>query len=239
VDMSAPATRPMISTRLARIEQQVSEACHRSGRARDSVKILAVTKTWPPSVVRDAHALGLHRFAENYVQEALPKMSEVKDLAQCEWHFIGNLQSNKVKDIEGRFSLIHSVDRESVLREMEKRLSAVQDVLIEVQMVPEPQKSGLSIQDVPRFLQTLQKVPRVRLRGLMIMPPPGQSRAAFAKAQNLAQIWTSELSAPHSLDELSMGTSDDFVSAIECGATLIRLGTVLFGSRLPHSQGPR
>lgn len=228
---------------LEKIESNISAAAKASGRQRKDITLLAVTKTWPAKNVKDAHALGLRQFGENYVQEYLQKKKEITDLnlQNLEWHFIGHLQSNKVKNIVGEFSYIHSVDRMSLAKEISLRAAmssasaSPQKILIEVNVANEESKSGLSISQLPSFLDEIQNLPALIVCGLMVMPPiltsAADVRHYFDLIRDERDRWTSRLSAPHSLVELSMGTSHDYVLAIESGATMVRLGTVLFGER--------
>jgi len=225
-----------LEQRLDSVLQRVERAAKKSGRTPGDVTLVAVTKTWSPDVVRSAYNLGLRHFGENYLQEAQKKMAELSGLSDIRWHFVGHLQSNKIKSMVGQFHLIHSVDRESVIAEMAKRSKVPFQILLEVQFVPEAQKSGAQLKDVPKLLEQIQNCQGVQLHGLMVMPPQGlsadESRAVFAQVRESALRWQKDdLSAPHHLHQLSMGTSDDFEVAVEMGSTLIRLGTVLFGER--------
>lgn len=216
-----------LENNLNKIKSKIEISAKKSGRSASDIEILAVTKTWPAEKVRQAYALGLRHFGENYIQEALPKLNELSDLKDINWHFIGHLQSNKIKNILGKFKYIHSVDRPSLIQELNKKLVEPQDILLEVQFIKEEQKSGAVLEDVPKLLDLIQSTKKLRLCGLMVMPPlkasENEKRRIFSKARQLA--------SSHSLSVLSMGTSDDFELAIEEGSTLVRLGTVLFGER--------
>ena len=216
------------------IKRKISMACERSGRGSSEVRLVGVSKQVSFEKIREAIHAGLTDFGENYVQEALPKMEALLDRS-INWHFIGALQSNKVKQIHDRFSLIHSIDRLSTLAEISKRTERAQDVLIEVNLAHEPTKSGVFIEDIARFLEDAQKLPHVRLRGLMFMPPldlaESEQRRYFHDACKLRDRLVTNVSAPHNLRELSMGTSHDFEAAIKEGATLIRVGSAIFGAR--------
>jgi pyridoxal phosphate enzyme (YggS family) len=228
------------SENLQQVENKIAEATRRSGRERSDVTLVAVTKTWAAQKVREAYQAGLRSFGENYVQEALEKTDALKDLPGMDWHFIGHLQSNKVKSIVGRFSLIHSVDRFKIANEIDARTRAdaeaqPQGVLLEVNIGEEVSKEGVSLGDLPKLLDEVQELSSVVVRGLMIMPPPNWSKKelqrGFALIRDERDRLRTRVSAPHGLIELSMGTSQDYVEAIEAGATIVRLGTVLFGQR--------
>jgi pyridoxal phosphate enzyme (YggS family) len=199
------------------------------------VKLVAVTKTWSAETVRQGCQAGLRHFGENYVQEALPKLEELKDLSNIHWHYIGALQSNKAKMVVNKFELIHSVDRLNLIHELDRRATAPQAILLEVQFVPEQSKSGALLSQVPELIEWVQKSQHLRLRGLMVMPPIDMQESdrcqLFSEVQKKRNEWSQLVSAPHSLQELSMGTSVDFELAIESGATLVRLGTSIFGER--------
>lgn len=228
-----------LRSRIEEVQERIARAARVSGRGSKDVTLLAVTKTWPASAVREAFACGLRSFGENYAQEALAKKSELRDLA-IDWHFIGHLQTNKVKSVIGEFSLIHSVDRLKLAREISRRAMAAgasspQGILVEVNVASEAGKSGVSWDELPRLLDEVQELPSVQIRGLMVMPPPAlpseESRRIFAQVRDERDRLAPRLSAPHSLIELSMGTSHDYVEAVEAGATIVRLGTVIFGQR--------
>lgn len=223
-----------LATQLAAIGEKISNAAIKSGRRPADVKLVAVTKTFSSDVIRRAHALGLRDFAENYVQEAIPKMDDLRDL-DLRWHFIGHLQSNKAKIIADQFALIHSVDREKIAAVISEHSSTPQDVLVEVNLAQETSKSGCSPEALPSLLDSIQGLKNLKLSGLMFMPPldlaPREQQRFFSQARELRDQMASSVSTPHSLIELSMGTSHDFEVAIAEGATVVRLGTALFGAR--------
>jgi pyridoxal phosphate enzyme (YggS family) len=193
-----------------------------------------VTKTHGPEAVRAALAAGLHDIGENRVQEALQKQEATSGLG-IEWHLIGTLQRNKARSAVGRFSLIHSVDRIDLARELDRRGSgAPQDVLVQVNCSDEPQKGGVSPAGLSALLDELGQLHGLRVRGLMTMSAltedQAEQRRAFALLRELRD--ESERQG-HALPELSMGMSGDYPIAVEEGATMIRLGTVLFGERSP------
>lgn len=197
------------------------------------VKIVAVTKTHGPEAVRAAVAAGLRDIGENRVQEALQKQGAVVDLP-VEWHLIGTLQRNKARHASGRFSLIHSIDRIDLAAELNRRVAppATQRVLVQVNCSDEPQKGGVSPESLPELLNQLRSLERVEVRGLMTMSAltddVAEQRRAFRRLRDLRDA--AERSG-HRLAELSMGMSGDYPIAVEEGATMIRLGTVLFGER--------
>jgi pyridoxal phosphate enzyme (YggS family) len=198
------------------------------------VRIIGVTKTHGPEAVRAALAAGIHDIGENRVQEALQKQEATSDL-RIEWHLIGTLQRNKARMVVGRFCLIHSVDRADLARELGRRASgAPQNVLVQVNCSDEPQKGGVSPAGLPALLDELGRLEGLRVRGLMTMSAltedPAEQRRAFALLRELRDA--SERQG-HTLPELSMGMSGDYPVAVEEGATMIRLGTVLFGERSP------
>ena len=186
------------------------------------VKVVAVTKTHPAEIVRAGAAAGLDCFGENYVQELLAKRAALADLP-VEWHFIGHLQRNKAKDVVNKVALIHGVDSVALAEALARRATAVQDILIEVNVGGEVSKAGVAPADLPALLARLAPLEKIRCRGLMAIPPPGENRKHFRALAALAR--------EHGLPELSMGMSDDFEAAIEEGATIVRVGTALFGPR--------
>jgi PLP dependent protein len=224
---------PGLPARLAHVRETVA----RSQRARGwthPVRIVAVTKTHGPEAVRAAFAAGLPDVGENRVQEALPKQDAVADLA-LEWHLIGTLQRNKARHAAGRFRLIHSIDRADVAGELERRLPEhqVQAVLVQVNCSGEPQKGGVAPDGLPGLLDDLMSLQRIQVCGLMTM----SALTDDTMEQRRAFRWLRELrdaaeAKGHALPELSMGMSGDYAVAVEEGATMIRLGTVLFGERM-------
>ncbi len=225
-------TFPELPGRLQSVRERISAAQARAGRE-DPVTIVAVTKTFGPEAVRAAVAAGLHDVGENRVQEALPKQEALAGLA-VDWHLIGTLQQNKARRVVGRFSLIHSVDRLGLAQEIDRRAAegTRQRVLVQVNCSGEPQKGGAEPVELPALLDAMRDCPRVEVRGLMTMAEltedSDRQRAAFALLRRLR-----DEAAPrgHSLPELSMGMSGDYEVAVEEGATMIRLGTILFGGR--------
>jgi pyridoxal phosphate enzyme (YggS family) len=197
------------------------------------VSIVAVTKTHPPAAVRAAMAAGLEDVGENRVQEALEKQDAVRDLSVT-WHLIGTLQRNKARHAVGRFGLIHSVDRLELAAELARRLpaGAQQAILVQVNCSGEPQKGGVEPVSLPALLDGMRAMRGLDVRGLMTMSAltedPAEQRRAF---RLLREVRDAAERSGHRLPELSMGMSGDYAVAVEEGATMIRLGTVLFGER--------
>lgn len=223
-----------VAIQLPLIKNKIERAASASGRTSKDLKIVAVSKKVSADRVREAYALGVRSFAENYVQEFIIKKTELNDL-DIDWHFIGHLQSNKVKSVVSEFNLIHSVDSIKIAKELSARSEKAQEILIEVNLAGEHSKSGCAEADLPFLIDKIQELDQVRIRGLMFMPPllltEDEQRLYFQKARELRDEHLKNLASPHSLLELSMGTSHDFEVAIAEGATLIRLGTLLFGQR--------
>ena len=223
---------PDLPARLQEVRGQV--AAHQAkGGWGHPVRIVAVTKTHGPEAVRAAAAAGLTIVGENRVQEALPKQDQTGDVA-VEWHLIGSLQRNKVKQVVGRFALVHSVDRFELAEEFQKRVGAGerQGILLQVNCSGEPQKGGVEPEGCVALLDEIRKCDRLDVRGLMTMAELTDDEAQQRKAfQRLRAVQQAGRQAGHALPELSMGMSGDYGVAVEEGATLIRLGTLLFGTR--------
>lgn len=208
------------------VKQRIEKKLLGLGRAVDSLKIVAVSKTKPIEAIDGLHKDGFDCFGENYVQEAIDK---VRLRPNYEWHFIGGIQTNKLKDIVGNFQLIHSVDRLSVLEKISKiaqEKKIEQKVLLQVNFSKEQTKFGFDPEDLHRDFAQIMNIKGVTIKGLMVFPPPEdlvKSREDFRRGRKLLENLR--------LSELSMGTSHDYEVAIEEGATLIRLGTILFGER--------
>jgi pyridoxal phosphate enzyme (YggS family) len=225
---------PDLPGRLARVRETMAR--HQAiGGWTHPVKIVAVTKSHGPEAVRAAVAAGLRDIGENRVQEALQKQDAVADV-RVEWHLIGTLQRNKARHAIGRFSLIHSVDRGDLASELDRRAApgSTQQVLVQVNCSDEPQKGGVAPAELLHLLEAMQNLQRLELRGLMTMSAltddVAEQRRAFRR---LRELRDSAERAGHRLPELSMGMSSDFPVAVEEGATMLRLGTVLFGERVP------
>ena len=216
------------------VRSRIRNAAIAAGRDPGTVTLVAVTKAQTAESARLAATAGVTDFGENYLKEALAKMDQLAEL-KLRWHFIGAIQSNKTRAIAERFEWVHSVDRLNVARRLSEQRpfhAPPLNVCIQVALVPEPTKGGVSSDELPALALAVAGLPRLRLRGLMCLPPPqptpNDERAVFARLRAALQ----DLNAGGlKLDTLSMGMSADFESAIAEGATLVRIGTALFGSR--------
>ena len=223
---------PGLSGRLADIRERIRVHQARAGFSHP-VRIVAVTKSQGPEAVRAAAAAGLEDVGENRVQEALAKQEGLADVG-VRWHLIGSLQRNKARQVIGRFALIHSLDRVELATELDRRVTAGtrQAVLVEVNCSGEPQKGGVEPERLEALLEQIAGLPRLELRGLMTLAAlsddEGVQRRAFGLLRSLRDRMQR---AGYALPELSMGMSGDFPVAVEEGATLVRLGTLLFGER--------
>jgi len=218
--------------RLALVRDQMARACAAAGRRQQDVTLVAVSKGQPAAAIREAYAAGQRDFGENYAQELRDKAEDLKDLEELRWHFLGPVQTNKVKYLAGRIVLLHSLDRAELAEALAARLQSPLDVLLEVNVGAEPQKHGVLPGDVPALVGKLVSWPHIRLRGLMCIPPADDAEAArphFAALRTLSQ--SLGLAQP----VLSMGMSADFPVAIQEGATIIRVGTAIFGARPPRT----
>ncbi len=210
------------------MESRIAQAAARAGRQRSEIQLVAVTKKFPAAIIREGYQLGLRDFGENYVQEFEAKRTELADCAGARYHFIGHLQSNKTKIAAQIFDVIHTVDSAKIAKRLDAEArGAGLDVLIEVKLSTEPAKAGAAPGDVPALVEAIRGCPHLRLLGLMTMPPWSDdaetSRPYFARLR--------ELAAANGLRQLSMGMSHDLEVAIEEGATIVRVGTALFGPR--------
>lgn len=230
-----------LAANLESIRQRIAAACQRAGRAPDSVTLLAVTKTHPPELVAEAAKLGLTLFGENKVQEAKAKIPLC--MARLRWHMIGHLQSNKCRDAVELFELIQSVDSLSLAEELNKRAQQVAKtlpILLEVNIVGEASKFGYKPEQLLLDLEKLNALSRLEIHGLMTVPPysplPEKVRPVFRRLRELREQCQQAMGAP--LPHLSMGMSGDFEVAIEEGATIVRLGTAIFGERPKNAPTP-
>lgn len=205
-----------------------------AGRDLSSVSLLAVSKTFGADAIRALAALGQTTFGESYVQEALLKQAQLAELP-IEWHFIGPIQSNKTRPIAEHFSWVHSVDRIKVAERLSAQRPAVLpplQVCIEVNVSDEPSKGGVALAELGALADAVAGLPRIRLRGLMAIPAPSDEIAVQRRAFRRVREALDELNARgHALDTLSMGMSADLEAAILEGATIVRVGTMLFGER--------
>jgi len=215
-----------LEQRLTAVRLRISKAAERAHRDQSQIMLLAVTKVFPAQVIRDAYALGLREFGENYVQEFEGKLPELSDLAGARFHLIGHLQSNKSVRAAEMFHCIQTVDSPKLARRINETDKPL-DILLEVKLSSEQAKAGAAPEQLPGLIAAVRDCPNLRLLGLMTMPPwstdQEQSRPYFRRLR--------ELAAQHGLPHLSMGMSHDLEAAIEEGATIVRVGTALFGKR--------
>ena len=223
-----------ISDNLINIHSRMQDAAQRVGRQVLDVRLVAVSKTYPPAVIQEAWNAGQHVFGENRVQDALPKIEELP--AEAEWHFIGHLQSNKIRKALPAFTLIHGVDNREIAIQINRiagEMGLTANVLLEINVSGEATKFGFSPADLRENLEGLLCLPNIRINGLMTMAPysedPETARPVFSKLR----ILRDELAAQSgkALPELSMGMSGDFEVAIQEGATIVRIGSSIFGHR--------
>jgi pyridoxal phosphate enzyme (YggS family) len=226
-----------IEDRLTLVFRQIHRAIHKAGRQEGSVQLVAATKAVSVDRIRQAIAAGLKIIGENRLQEALPKIEALKG-EPIEWHFIGGLQRRKVRSVVGVFDLIHSVDSVELAQEVDRRAEPAgvrQNILLEINLGKEKSKAGFLDDDVERALPQLGELNHVVVKGLMAIPPPvrdaEEARPYFRHLRELALRLTRQGIPRISMAELSMGMSNDYVVAVEEGATLIRVGTAIFGAR--------
>ena len=216
----------MLNERLEALEQRIAAAAERAGRRREEITLVAISKVHPASAIQAAYALGLRHFGENYIQEFEGKSAQVAGLVGARFHFMGHLQSNKARRAAELFQVIQTVDSQKTARRINDVGKEI-EVMFEVKLSSETAKSGVEPAALPALVEAVRGCPSLRLTGLMTMPPwsddPEESRPYFQKLRGLAEA--------HGLRCLSMGMSQDFEVAIEEGATHLRVGTALFGSR--------
>ncbi len=227
-----------ISDRVQAIRASIQQAEQATGRTAGEVHLLAVSKTKPATAIREAYAAGQLRFGENYVQEALEKMAELADLP-LEWHFIGPIQSNKTRPIAENFHWVHGIDRLKIAQRLNDARPGhlpPLNVCIEVNVSGEASKEGVAPGEVVELASTIVQLPRLRLRGLMTIPAPTHDRALqHRQFAMLRELLVSLNQQGFQLDTLSMGMSEDFPAAIAEGATIVRIGSAIFGARPPKS----
>ena len=226
----------MIKDNLCTVEENITAACKRSGRARDDVTLIAVSKTKPMEMLQEAYDLGCRDFGENKVQELLDKYDKMP--RDIRWHMIGHLQRNKVKYIVGKVYMIHSVDSMRLAEEISKeavKKNVTVSVLVEINVSGEESKFGASVNEAVSLVENISKLPNIAVKGLMTIAPyvenPEENRLYFAK---LKQIYVDIIHKNIDnvfMEELSMGMTGDYEVAIEEGATYIRVGTGIFGER--------
>lgn len=235
--MSSDALDSGVAGRLAAIRHRIASAAIRSGRSAEAVRLIAVSKTFGADAVRVAHVAGQVDFGENRVQEGLAKRAELTDLP-LRWHLIGHLQSNKANKVPGAFACVQSVDRIELVERLARAADAAGEplsVLVQVDLAGEATKSGAPVVDVRPLLARACQLGGVRVEGLMLLPPYAedveQVRPWFRQLRALRDTLLAEGTPAEQLRELSMGMSHDFEVAIEEGATMVRVGSALFGAR--------
>ncbi|WP_082708625.1 YggS family pyridoxal phosphate-dependent enzyme [Thiobacillus denitrificans] len=236
-----PVSRPLAGMpceRLRAVQARIARAAADAGRDAATVRLLAASKTFDAEAVRAMAACGQHEFGENYLREALDKQAALRDLPLV-WHFIGPIQGNKTRAIAEHFSWVHSVDRLKIAG----RLSAQRpagllplQVCIELNVSGEASKGGVAVAELPALAEAVSQLPGLQLRGLMAIPAPATDvatqRAAF---RQMHEAYEALIARGHALDTLSMGMSADLEAAILEGATIVRIGTALFGERTKHA----
>jgi len=227
----------VITEHIAKVHQQVEQACLKFGRNPSEVKVLAVSKTQPAEAIRLAASTGQQAFGENYLQEALQKQQDLADLPELEWHFIGAVQSNKTREIAENFAWLHTLARQKIAQRLNDQRPAKLPklkVLIQVNVSNEASKAGILPSEVLDFAKQLLKLPRLELCGLMCIPKATEDiteqRQAFAQLADL-QAQLNKALPELNLATLSMGMSGDLEAAIAEGSTLVRIGTAIFGAR--------
>ncbi|OGU19743.1 MAG: YggS family pyridoxal phosphate enzyme [Hydrogenophilales bacterium RIFOXYD1_FULL_62_11] len=238
LEPDVPPAHEAFSRRLSSVQARIGQALADAGREATSVHLLAVSKTFDAPAVRELAACGQREFGENYVQEALDKQQALRDLP-LEWHFIGPIQSNKTRAIAENFSWVHSIDRLKIA----ERLSAQRptgvpplQVCIELNVSGEASKGGVAVAELPALAQAMSALPGLQLRGVMAIPAPATDIAAQRAAfRQVREAFEALIARGYALDTLSMGMSADLEAAILEGATIVRVGTALFGERNKHA----
>jgi pyridoxal phosphate enzyme (YggS family) len=235
----------VIADNLRAVRARVDAAARRAGRDPGGIRLIAVSKTFPSEHVRAAYTAGQLDFGENKVQEALRKIAETSDIPALRWHLIGHLQSNKAKKAAGPFAVIHSIDSIDLLHRVDA--GAVEngsrpEVLVQVDLAGEITKFGAAADTARRLMDAALEARALRLTGLMLLPPwnedQEETRPWFRKLRELREEWIADGLPPGALHHLSMGMSHDFEAAIEEGATMLRVGTAIFGRRSrPNAEG--
>ena len=227
----------MIKEQLYSVEQNIQTACDKVGRSRNEITLIAVSKTKPLNMLQEVYDLNIRHFGENKVQELCDKYEQLpKDIS---WHMIGHLQTNKVKYLIGKTSLIHSVDSLKLALEIEKQAAksdVIMDILVEVNIANEETKFGISKTETFSLIKEIAKLPHVRIKGLMTIAPyvenPEENRCFFRQIKELAVDINNQNIDNVDMSILSMGMTGDYMVAIEEGATIIRVGTGIFGERI-------
>ena len=231
------AVGPSIANRLAEVRSRISDAATSAGRDPSSVRLVAVSKTFPINAIREAYAAGQRDFGENKVQEGLQKFSTCADLS-IRWHLLGHLQTNKARKAVPAFAMIQGVDSLELLQKLDRAAEESghnPELLIQVDLAGEATKFGAPVGEVPRLLEAAGACRAARVVGLMTLPPipdtPEDARPWFRRLRDLREQWLASGVPAATLRELSMGMSGDFEVAIQEGATMVRVGTAIFGSR--------
>jgi hypothetical protein len=215
-----------IEENIRNIEKRIERACERAGRSPDEVTLVAVTKTFPPEAIRAAFEAGIRDFGENRVQEAEPKIEQLRELSPT-WHMVGHLQTNKAKTALQLFDIIHSIDSIKLAEALSRRTEKKIPILLEVNLSKEASKYGFTEEELPQAITQISSLPNLEIKGLMTMAPyvedPEEVRPIFRRLR--------ELRDKVGLEQLSMGMTDDFEVAIEEGATIVRIGRAIFGER--------
>jgi len=230
--LTAPQFSPAA---LQSVRGRVAKAASAAGRAPESVRLVAVSKLQPVAMVRDAAAAGQVDFGENYVQEGCDKIAALADVPGLVWHFIGQLQGNKTREVAEHFHWVHTVDRGRIAARLSAQRPAHMpplQVLLQVSLADEPGKGGVTPAELPALAAAVAVLPRLQLRGLMCIPPPAADAVAQRQPfRQLRELLVALQAAGHPLDTLSMGMSDDLEAAVLEGATIVRVGTAIFGHR--------
>ncbi len=224
-----------VASNLAEVRARIERAAQAAGRDPAGVKLVAVSKTKGADLIREAHAAGQRAFGENYAQELAGKAEALADLRDLEWHFIGHLQTNKARVVAAHAHVVHTIDSAALARELGKRVAklgraAPLPVLIEVSVAGEAQKAGAAPSDIDEVMHAVAEQPSLALRGLMTVPPVDDLQAARRVFETLVSLRNLH-GGPRVLPELSMGMSHDLEVAVACGATIVRVGTAIFGAR--------
>mgnify|MGYP000510747127 FL=1 len=226
----------MLKENLANVEKNIEQACKNAGRSRDEVTLIAVSKTKPVEMLQEIYNENIRDFGENKVQELCSKMEQLP--SDIRWHMIGHLQRNKVKYIVGKVELIHSVDTYRLAEEINiqaKKQNVIVPILVEVNIAHEESKFGISAEDAILLVEDISKLENIRIKGLMTIAPyvgnPEDNRLYFRKIKQLSVDITNKNIDNVSMEILSMGMTGDYMVAIEEGATMVRVGTGIFGER--------
>lgn len=227
-------SEPSISTQLAKITDRMSAACHKAGRDPSEVSLLAVSKTKPLAALIEAYEAGQRQFAENYAQEAVEKY-DTAPFKDATWHFIGPLQSNKTRSIAERYDWVHTIERVKIAKRLNDQRPAEKaplNVLIQVNISDDPAKAGVTPSQINRLADQISELPNLRLRGLMSIPAAALTEQALGEQYTELKKHQLTLIQFHpDCTELSIGMSGDFEIAIACGATMVRIGSDIFGTR--------